>query len=29
VLKRQFGPSLPVRVSTIRTDPWNVEDVES
>jgi len=29
VLTRQFGPSLPVRVSTIRTDPWNVEDVES
>src|SRR5271166_2606225 len=28
VLTRHFGPSLPVRVSTIRTDPWNVEDVE-
>ena len=29
VLTRHFGPSLPVRVSTTRTDPWNVEDVES
>jgi dinuclear metal center YbgI/SA1388 family protein len=28
-LTRHFGPSLPVRVSTTRTDPWNVEDVES
>jgi dinuclear metal center YbgI/SA1388 family protein len=28
VLTRHFGPSLPVRVSTTRTDPWNVEDVE-
>ncbi|MCW2653974.1 MAG: hypothetical protein JWR32_4950 [Mycobacterium sp.] len=28
VLTRHFGPSLPVRVSTICTDPWNIEDVE-
>jgi dinuclear metal center YbgI/SA1388 family protein len=28
LLTRHLGPSLPVRVSTIRTDPWNVEDVE-
>ncbi len=28
VLTRHFGPSLPVRVSTIRTDPWNVEEVK-
>jgi dinuclear metal center YbgI/SA1388 family protein len=28
VLTRHFGASLPVRVSTIRTDPWNIEDVE-
>lgn len=26
VLSREFGASLPVRVSTIRTDPWNIED---
>jgi dinuclear metal center YbgI/SA1388 family protein len=27
VLHNQFGPSLSVRVSDIRTDPWNIEDV--
>ncbi len=27
VLREQLGPSLTVRVSDIRTDPWNVEDV--
>ena len=27
VLHSQFGPSLSVRVSDIRTDPWNIEDV--
>jgi dinuclear metal center YbgI/SA1388 family protein len=27
VLRNQFGPSLSVRVSDIRTDPWNIEDV--
>lgn len=27
VLRSQFGPSLTVRVSDIRTDPWNIEDV--
>jgi len=27
VLRNQFGPSLTVRVSDIRTDPWNIEDV--
>jgi dinuclear metal center YbgI/SA1388 family protein len=27
VLRGQFGPSLSVRVSDIRTDPWNIEDV--
>ncbi len=27
VLRNQFGPSLAVRVSDIRTDPWNIEDV--
>jgi putative NIF3 family GTP cyclohydrolase 1 type 2 len=26
VLTRHFGPSLAVRVSTTRTDPWNIED---
>jgi dinuclear metal center YbgI/SA1388 family protein len=25
ILTRHFGASLPVRVSSIRTDPWNVE----
>jgi dinuclear metal center YbgI/SA1388 family protein len=25
ILRRHFGASLPVRVSSIRTDPWNVE----
>jgi dinuclear metal center YbgI/SA1388 family protein len=25
LLRGQFGDSLPVRVSTVRTDPWNVE----
>ena len=25
LLRRHFGESLPVRVSAIRTDPWNVE----
>jgi putative NIF3 family GTP cyclohydrolase 1 type 2 len=25
VLRAQFGDALPVRVSQIRTDPWNVE----
>jgi putative NIF3 family GTP cyclohydrolase 1 type 2 len=24
VLRSRFGESLPVRVSTIRTDPWNL-----
>jgi dinuclear metal center YbgI/SA1388 family protein len=28
LLSQHFGPSLPVRVSTIRTDPWNIEDVD-
>ncbi len=27
LLRNQFGPSLTVRVSDIRTDPWNIEDV--
>jgi dinuclear metal center YbgI/SA1388 family protein len=27
VLRNQFGPLLSVRVSDIRTDPWNIEDV--
>ena len=27
VLRNEFGPSLSVRVSGIRTDPWNIEDV--
>jgi dinuclear metal center YbgI/SA1388 family protein len=27
VLRNHFGPSLTVRVSDIRTDPWNIEDV--
>jgi dinuclear metal center YbgI/SA1388 family protein len=26
VLRAQFGPSLTVRVSTIRTDPWNMAE---
>jgi putative NIF3 family GTP cyclohydrolase 1 type 2 len=26
VLRAQFGSSLTVRVSTVRTDPWNVEE---
>ncbi|MGV9803157.1 Nif3-like dinuclear metal center hexameric protein [Mycobacterium sp. NPDC003449] len=25
VLRGQFGDALPVRVSTVRTDPWNIE----
>jgi dinuclear metal center YbgI/SA1388 family protein len=25
VVADHFGPTLPVRVSTVRTDPWNVE----
>jgi hypothetical protein len=25
VLRNHFGDALPVRVSTVRTDPWNVE----
>jgi len=25
LLRKQFGDSLPVRVSAVRTDPWNVE----
>lgn len=25
VISRRFGESLPVRVSSVRTDPWNVE----
>jgi dinuclear metal center YbgI/SA1388 family protein len=29
VLRNQFGSSLAVRVSHIRTDPWNIEDVTS
>ena len=27
LLRHEFGPSLSVRVSSIRTDPWNIEDV--
>jgi hypothetical protein len=27
LLRDEFGPSLSVRVSSIRTDPWNIEDV--
>ena len=27
VLRRQFGSVLDVRVSAVRTDPWNIEDV--
>jgi putative NIF3 family GTP cyclohydrolase 1 type 2 len=27
VLRRQFGSSLAVRVCAVRTDPWNIEDV--
>ena len=27
VLTQQFGPSLPVHVCPLRTDPWNIEDV--
>jgi dinuclear metal center YbgI/SA1388 family protein len=26
VLTDRFGPQLPVRLSTVRTDPWNIED---
>lgn len=26
LLRRRFGPSLPVVVSSLRTDPWNVEE---
>ncbi|KWX65813.1 hypothetical protein ASJ79_27835 [Mycobacterium sp. NAZ190054] len=25
LLRNHFGPSLPVTVSDVRTDPWNVE----
>jgi dinuclear metal center YbgI/SA1388 family protein len=28
VLRNHFGSSLTVRVSDIRTDPWNIEDVK-
>ena len=27
VLRSSFGAALPVRVCSIRTDPWNVEHV--
>jgi dinuclear metal center YbgI/SA1388 family protein len=27
ILRYRFGAALPVRVSTIRTDPWNVENL--
>lgn len=27
VLRTHFGPSLDVRVSDVRTDPWNIEDI--
>lgn len=27
LLRSRFGAELPVRVSAIRTDPWNVEQV--
>jgi putative NIF3 family GTP cyclohydrolase 1 type 2 len=27
ILRSRFGAALPVRVSTIRTDPWNVENL--
>jgi hypothetical protein len=27
ILRNRFGPGLTVRVSDIRTDPWNIEDV--
>lgn len=26
VLRRNFGAALPVRVCTVRTDPWNLDD---
>jgi putative NIF3 family GTP cyclohydrolase 1 type 2 len=26
LLARHFGPSLPVTVCDLRTDPWNVEE---
>ncbi|MCT7660262.1 Nif3-like dinuclear metal center hexameric protein [Mycobacterium deserti] len=29
VLRRRFGDALPVRVSAVRTDPWNVERTEA
>jgi putative NIF3 family GTP cyclohydrolase 1 type 2 len=29
VLRSHFGDALPVRVSAIRTDPWNVERNET
>ena len=29
LLRDHFGDSLPVRVSAIRTDPWNVERNET
>ncbi|MGX9792290.1 Nif3-like dinuclear metal center hexameric protein [Mycobacterium sp. MMS18-G62] len=29
LLRDRFGDSLPVRVSAIRTDPWNIERIET
>jgi putative NIF3 family GTP cyclohydrolase 1 type 2 len=29
LLRNHFGDSLPVRVSAVRTDPWNVERNET
>jgi putative NIF3 family GTP cyclohydrolase 1 type 2 len=29
LLRSHFGDSLPVRVSAVRTDPWNVERNET
>jgi putative NIF3 family GTP cyclohydrolase 1 type 2 len=29
LLRSRFGAELPVRVSPIRTDPWNVEQVDN
>lgn len=26
LLANRFGPELPVRVSTVRTDPWNIDE---
>ncbi len=28
LLRGQFGEALPVRVSAVRTDPWNIERIE-